>query len=120
MGGLPSAGRRTGALRVGSLRGRDRGGAHRRRISPGSPARRWGEISPSSPGRPLPFAAAGPALRTGDWRGRVVTVCAGACIRVRLTDACQCYGTRLIDLDVRDFAKFADPSVGLLEVTISW
>ena len=63
-------------------------------------------------------AAAGPALRTGDWRGRVVTVCAGTCIRVRLTDACQCLGTRLIDLDVRDFAKFADPSVGLLNVEV--
>jgi len=73
-------------------------------------------------------AAAGPALRTAlgpHWRGQVVRVCiAGAlnalehCPTVALTDSCQCLGTRLIDLDVRDFAKFADPSVGLLEVTI--
>ena len=66
-------------------------------------------------------AAAGPALRVGDWRGRTVTVRAnGVEISVRLTDFCQCYGTRLIDLDVRDFARLAPLSQGLQEVTISW
>jgi len=66
-------------------------------------------------------AAAGPALRVGDWRGRVVTVKAnGVDISVRLTDFCQCYGTRLIDLDRPDFARLGDPSLGLLNVEVSW
>ena len=66
-------------------------------------------------------AAAGPALRVGDWRGRRVTVTAnGGSVTVALTDACQCLGTRLIDLDVRDFGKLADPSLGLVNVEVTW
>lgn len=50
-------------------------------------------------------AAAGPSLRTGNWRGRVVRVCSddtGRCVRLTLVDFCGCYnGTRrerVIDL----------------------
>jgi rare lipoprotein A (peptidoglycan hydrolase) len=51
----------------------------------------------------------------------VVTVSAnGFSVRVQLTDSCQCYGTRLVDLDVRDFSQLAPLSQGLTEVTISW
>lgn len=74
-------------------------------------------------------AAAGPALRDAlgpDWRGQTVTVCGtnGACVRVRLTDWCQC-GDRngrdtLIDLDVRDFGRLALPSMGVIPVTIEY
>jgi hypothetical protein len=35
-----------------------------------------------------------------------------------LGDWCQCYGTRLIDLDAADFARLAPLSQGLVEVTI--
>lgn len=67
-------------------------------------------------------AAAGPALRTGDWRGRVVTVCAGECVTVRLTDWCACsprHGVpTLIDLARADFARLAPPSQGLVRVTV--
>ena len=68
-------------------------------------------------------AAAGPALRAAlspGWRGSRITVCAGACVPVVLTDACQCYGSRLIDLDRSDFARLGDPSLGLLNVEVSW
>lgn len=67
-------------------------------------------------------AAAGPELRSAlgpHWRGSRVLVCsAHTCISVRLTDWCQCYGTRLIDLDKSDFARLAAPSRGLLQVTV--
>lgn len=73
------------------------------------------------------YAAAGPALRVGAWRGRLVTVCAAAksgvvsrCLHVRLTDACQCYGTRLLDLSRDAFARLAPLSVGLVRVRVSW
>lgn len=67
-------------------------------------------------------AAAGPALRSAlgpHWRGQVVRVCAGPrCIPVRLTDWCQCLGTRLVDLDSRSFARLAPLRQGILSVTI--
>ena len=45
------------------------------------------------------YAAAGPALRVGDWRGRTVSVCgAGNCVNVTLVDWCACGGSRVIDL----------------------
>lgn len=44
------------------------------------------------------YAAAGPSLRVGNWRGRLVTVCAKWCIRVRLIDWCACGGAHFIDL----------------------
>lgn len=72
-------------------------------------------------------AAAGPELRTTlgpHWRGMVVRTCTTLdCVEVRLTDWCQCYRhtdhERLIDLDVRDFAKLGSPSRGVLTVSVS-
>ena len=65
-------------------------------------------------------AAAGPALRRmlgKDWRGQTVTVCRlSTCIRVRLTDWCGCYGSRVIDLDDADFSRLAPLSRGLVRV----
>lgn len=49
-----------------------------------------------------------------------MTVCLSACIRVVLTDWCGCQGTRIIDLDLADFARLASPSRGLIEVGVSW
>ena len=68
-------------------------------------------------------AAAGPLLRSGDWHGRVVTVCARDCIVVALTDACAC-GDRhgvatLLDLARADFARLAPLSSGILRVTVT-
>lgn len=66
------------------------------------------------------YAAAGPALRVGNWRGTVVTVSAdGVSVRVQLVDVCQCYGARLIDLEPAAFARLAPLSVGLVEVKIA-
>ena len=68
-------------------------------------------------------AAAGPALRAflgPHWRGMTVTVCAGGrCVRARLTDWCLCSSARMVDLDKRSFAKLADPSRGVIHVTVS-
>lgn len=72
-------------------------------------------------------AAAGPKLRAAlgpNWRGKIVTVHAnGRTVRVRLTDWCQCYrGTateRLIDLDIRAFARLSDPASGLVKVSVT-
>ena len=73
-----------------------------------------------------PHAAAGPALRVGDWRGRVVTVTgpAGTFV-VALAGWCQCYaGTgreRLIDLSDEAFVAVCGPlSRGLCEVEVTW
>lgn len=65
------------------------------------------------------YAAAGPALRHGDWRGSEVRVCNGsACVTVTLSDWCQCYGTRLVDLSHEAFARLAPLSRGLVEVRV--
>jgi hypothetical protein len=65
-------------------------------------------------------AAAGPALRVGDWRGRIVKVCAGSrCVRVRLSDWCAC-PRRVIDLYWEPFSQIADPSRGLTRVSVTW
>lgn len=73
------------------------------------------------------YAAAGPALRTGQWRGRTVTVCAnGRCVSgVRLIDWCQCLKgqgnrERLVDLSRDAFSRLADPSLGLVTVEVRW
>lgn len=66
------------------------------------------------------YAAAGPALRVGDWRGRIVVVHAlGRSVRVRLIDWCAC-PHRLLDLYRDAFSRLADPSRGLVKVTVSW
>ena len=66
------------------------------------------------------YAAAGPALRTGDWRGRRVTVCSsGRCVKVKLIDFCAC-PSRVIDLYRDAFARLAAPSRGVIRVSVSW
>lgn len=70
-------------------------------------------------------AAAGPALRVGDWRGRIVKVCnAGGdrrtlCVRVQLIDWCAC-PRRVIDLYRAAFSRLASPSRGVLRVSVTW
>lgn len=65
------------------------------------------------------IAAAGPALRVGDWRGsRVRVAFEGRSVTVTLSDFCQCYGSRLIDLSDDAFARLAPLSRGLIRVTI--
>lgn len=75
-------------------------------------------------------AAAGPALRAmlgSNWRGRLVYVSRRTCtdtgcltrtVRVRVSDWCACYGTRVIDLDRETFRLFASPSRGLVHVSV--
>ena len=65
-------------------------------------------------------AAAGPALRVGDWRGRIVTVRAnGRSVNVQLVDWCAC-PRRVVDLYRAAFARLADPSRGVLRVEVTW
>ena len=67
------------------------------------------------------YAAAGPALRVGAWRGRTVRVCGGgACISVRLIDWCACGGGHIIDLYSDAFRRLAPLSAGGIRVTVSW
>ena len=70
------------------------------------------------------YAAAGPKLRAlyPDYLGKWVTACAGSrCARVRLTTSCACQpDSRIIDLSLDAFSRLADPSLGVLEVTVSW
>jgi rare lipoprotein A (peptidoglycan hydrolase) len=67
------------------------------------------------------YAAAGPALRVGDWRGRTVTVCgSGSCVNVRLIDWCACGSGRVIDLYSDAFSRLAPLSSGTLSVRVSW
>lgn len=65
-------------------------------------------------------AAAGPALRVGEWRGRLVTVTAGdRSVTVRLVDWCAC-PQRLVDLYAAAFRQLAPLSRGLVRVEASW
>jgi hypothetical protein len=67
------------------------------------------------------YAAAGPKLRVGNWRGRVVRVCGnGRCINVKLIDWCACGGGRVIDLYSDAFRRLAPLSSGTVRVTVSW
>ena len=67
------------------------------------------------------YAAAGPALRVGTWRGRTVRVCgSGNCVNVKLIDSCQCHGSRVIDLYSDAFRRLAPLSAGTVRVTVSW
>lgn len=64
-------------------------------------------------------AAAGPPLRVGNWRGRLVRVTAGGrSVIVRLTDWCAC-PHRLIDLDDKAFARLAPLSRGVVRVVVT-
>ena len=67
------------------------------------------------------YAAAGPELRVGAWRGRVVRVCgSGACILVKLIDWCACGGSHIIDLYSDAFRRLSPLSSGAVKVTVSW
>jgi hypothetical protein len=67
------------------------------------------------------YAAAGPKLRVGNWRGRVVRVCGnGRCVNVKLIDWCACGGGRVIDLYSDAFRRLAPLSQGTVRVTVSW
>lgn len=67
------------------------------------------------------YAAAGPGLRIGSWRGRAVRVCGGgSCISVRLIDWCACGNGHLIDLYSDAFRRLAPLSSGAVHVTVSW
>lgn len=66
------------------------------------------------------YAAAGPALRVGDWRGRTVTVCASTCFAVVLSDFCGCPGGRVIDLSSTAFRRLASLGRGVIQVTVTW
>jgi hypothetical protein len=66
------------------------------------------------------YAAAGPSLRIGNWRGRLVTVSAGGVsFRVRLSDWCACRD-RVIDLSPSAFSRLAPLSRGLVQVEVRW
>ena len=67
------------------------------------------------------YAAAGPELRVGSWRGRVVRVCgSGSCINVQLVDWCACGGSHIIDLFGDAFQRLAPLNAGAVRVTVSW
>ena len=81
----------------------------------------FGLASWHATGRDGLYAAAGPALRVGDWRGRQVEVCAARCIVVTLNDWCLCVvdgRERLLDLSDESFAALGDLRLGLLSVTV--
>jgi hypothetical protein len=67
------------------------------------------------------YAAAGPQLRVGNWRGRYVVVQAGVRrVRVQLID-CNCGPhANLIDLYSDAFQHLAPLSRGVLKVTVTW
>ena len=67
------------------------------------------------------YAAAGPALRVGSWRGRTVTVCgSGNCVNVKLIDWCACGSGRVIDLYSDAFSRLAPLSSGTVSVRVAW
>lgn len=67
------------------------------------------------------YAAAGAALRVGDWRGRTVQVCSdGRCIMVTLIDWCACGGGRIIDLYSDAYRRLAPLSTGTQAVRVGW
>jgi len=67
------------------------------------------------------YAAAGPELRVGNWRGRHVRVCGnGNCVNVTLIDWCACGGNHIIDLYSDAFRHLAPLSAGAVRVKVSW
>ena len=67
------------------------------------------------------YAAAGPALRVGDWRGRHVRVCTGSnCVIVQLIDWCACGSGPAIDLYSDAFRRLAPLSEGTISITVTW
>jgi hypothetical protein len=67
------------------------------------------------------YAAAGPALRVGHWRGRTVWVALdGRSVPVTLIDWCLCGHGRVIDLYPAAFSRLAPLNRGLVKVTVNW
>jgi rare lipoprotein A (peptidoglycan hydrolase) len=67
------------------------------------------------------YAAAGPGLRVGNWRGRAVRVRGnGRCVTVKLIDWCACPGSRVIDLYSDAFQRLAPLNSGTVQVTVTW
>jgi hypothetical protein len=67
------------------------------------------------------YAAAGPALRRGDWRGSFVTVelaDGSAAVTVQLIDVCACPGGRVVDLYAGAFSRLAPLSAGVVRVRV--
>ena len=63
------------------------------------------------------YAAAGPYLRVGSWRGRVVSVSAnGKTIKVKLVDFCACKAPHFIDLYLDAFKALGNPR----RATVTW
>lgn len=81
---------------------------------------------PDRPGVLDMYAAAGPALRVGKWRNRLVTVCktgTNACVQVILADWCACMGGRtgrVIDLYWDAFHALDPRATGGIKVTVHW
>ena len=85
--------------------------------------------SPCTKGYPSDgmYAAAGPALRVGNWRGSFVTFCTVTrypviprCVRAQLIDVCLCPG-RLVDLYASVWGKLDVPlSRGVVTVSVGW
>ena len=66
------------------------------------------------------YAAAGPSLRVGNWRGRTVIVTAGGqSVAVRLIDTCLCRDGRVVDLYAAAFIRLAPLGTGVLHVSVS-
>lgn len=93
-------------------------------LSPSNPARGGpttsGEASYFGTGPDGLYAAAGPALRVGDWRGRRVRVWYGSdWVDVTLNDSCWCPAPdRIIDLSDEAFASLAPLWRGVIDVTV--
>jgi len=68
------------------------------------------------------YAAAGPSLRVGEWRGRYVDVRSddGRTVRVQLIDWCACPNGRLIDLYSDAFERLAPLSKGVMTVEVTY
>jgi len=67
------------------------------------------------------YAAAGPQLRVGNWRGRTVSVCSGgSCVNVTLIDSCWCASGRIIDLYSDAFSRLAPLGAGSVSVRVAW
>jgi len=69
---------------------------------------------PDGPGKDF-YAAAGPSLRIGDWRGRTVTVTAnGRSIEVTLIDWCACRSPHFLDLYWDAFEALGRPRTAIV------
>jgi rare lipoprotein A (peptidoglycan hydrolase) len=67
------------------------------------------------------YAAAGAALRVGDWRGRIIQVCTDSnCLKVKIIDWCACGNGRIVDLSPNAFSALYPLSKGVGNVVVKW